>query len=58
MRKVRGAPQAHFACDQNGQLLGEYNKSGGALQEVVRLGGTLVPFLETRAIQFAHLATA
>jgi len=45
VRKVTGTSKPHFAYDQNGQLLGEYNSSGGVLQEFVWLGGTLVAVL-------------
>ena len=45
MRKVTGTSKPHFAYDQNGQLLGEYNSSGGVLQEFVWLGGTLIAVL-------------
>jgi len=45
VRKVTGTFKPHFAYDQNGQLLGEYNSSGGVLQEFVWLGGTLVAVL-------------
>jgi len=31
VRKVTGTSKPHFAYDQNGQLLGEYNSSGGVL---------------------------
>ncbi|WP_343639633.1 RHS repeat-associated core domain-containing protein, partial [Roseateles sp.] len=45
VRKVTGTSKPHFAYDQNGQLLGEYNSSGGVLQEFVWLGGTLIAVL-------------
>jgi RHS repeat-associated protein len=45
VRKVTGTSRPHFAYDQNGQLLGEYNSSGGALQEFVWLGNTLIAVL-------------
>ena len=44
VRKVTGASKPHFAY-QNGQLLGEYNSSGGALQEFVWLDGILLAVL-------------
>ena len=45
MRKVVGSSRPHFVYDQNGQLLGEYNSVGGALQEFVWLGNTLIAVL-------------
>ncbi len=45
VRKVTGTSRPHYAYDQNGQLLGEYNSSGGALQELVWLGNTLIAVL-------------
>lgn len=42
VRKVVGSSRPHFVYDQNGQLLGEYNSVGAALQEFVWLGNTLV----------------
>ncbi|WP_082938786.1 RHS repeat domain-containing protein [Mitsuaria sp. 7] len=45
VRKVTGTSRPHFAYDPNGQLLGEYNSSGGALQEFVWLGNTLIAVL-------------
>ena len=42
---MTGTSKPHFAYDQNGQLLGEYNSSGGVLQEFVWLGGTLLAVL-------------
>ncbi len=45
VRKVTGTSRPHYAYDQSGQLLGEYNSTGGALQEYVWLGNTLVAVL-------------
>ncbi|MBO9689390.1 MAG: RHS repeat protein [Mitsuaria chitosanitabida] len=45
VRKVTGASKSHFVYDQDGQLLGEYNSTGSALQEFVWLGGTLIAVL-------------
>ncbi|WP_084452998.1 RHS repeat domain-containing protein [Roseateles chitosanitabidus] len=45
VRKVTGASKSHFVYDQDGQLLGEYNSTGSALQEFVWLGGTLMAVL-------------
>jgi len=45
VRKVVGSSRPHYVYDQNGQLLGEYNSVGGALQEFVWLGNTLVAVL-------------
>jgi RHS repeat-associated protein len=45
VRKVTGTSRPHYAYDQDGQLLGEYNSSGGALQEFVWLGNTLIAVL-------------
>ena len=45
VRKVVGSSRPHFVYDQNGQLLGEYNSVGGALQEFVWLGNTLIAVL-------------
>ena len=45
VRKVTGNSKPHFVYDQDGQLLGEYNSTGGALQEFVWLGNTLVAVL-------------
>ena len=45
VRKVTGTSKPHFVYDQDGQLLGEYDSSGKALQEFVWLGGTLIAVL-------------
>ncbi|WP_377160873.1 RHS repeat-associated core domain-containing protein [Roseateles sp. UC29_93] len=45
VRKVTGTSKPHYVYDQSGKLLGEYNSSGGALQEFVWLGDTLIAVL-------------